>query len=431
MDLSASHKASLTPQERTSVEAWLSEAVHLDTRSEPAISQKRKFFFENGDEFHLASRRLKLSGHARTSPTTAALHQNNHICTSRESLPSSPTPDDSSPESYGTRSQMASSQASKAKYDIMVELGLRRVNFAPDEADPDNWQEIHEVMKQPRSSPEPDPEKLNTVYNSFKTAGNEAVARAEALKGLVRERWYTGRNKGKVTQQLDQQWIRCVHLCSVVETTPMKDPKPDQALGWTMVGLGSLEAIVTLRFHPPKRKSWAAPNEQIYFPVFTTEGKGAKGDLTIAMRQNLWNGAIMVNNLLKLKRETDQEDNFLGQAMVFSVECSDQIAQLSCHWANKDSEGNVCYWAKDIANWTLRDRQMEQYKEARKCVANTVEHYMDKAFAEIVADLKKLVNMSKPIRQSTATSAAQEESEEQPVATHKRTHSKIASDTTA
>ncbi|MCJ1416316.1 hypothetical protein MMC32_002651 [Xylographa parallela] len=277
---------------------------------------------------------------------------------------------------------MASSRGSKAKSDLMMELGLRMVYLAPDNISPDNWQEICKITNQPRTSPEPDSEKLNDIYNSFKTAGNEADARATALAGLVRERWYRGKNNGKVKQQLDQQWIRC----------------PDQALGWIMVALGSLEAIVKLRFHPPKEergdileaygwKSWAAPNEQIYFPVFTTEGKGAKGDLTVAMRQNLWNGAIMVNNLLKLKREIGQEDSFLGRAMVFSLECIDQIAQLNCHWAAKDPKGIVRYWAKDIFNWTLRDRRMEQYKEARRCIANAVEYYMGKAFTEISVDL--------------------------------------------
>ncbi|MCJ1435735.1 hypothetical protein MMC27_005110 [Xylographa pallens] len=429
----------LPPSKHASVEAWILDTVHLDTRSEPVTSRKRKFNFEGDTECHSASKRLKHPAHVRISLTRAALHRNNCICAGRESLPPSPIPDDSSPESCATHSMMASSKGSKAKSDLMVELGLRMVYLAPDDISPDNWQEICDIINRPRTSPEPDSEKLKDIYNSFKTAGNEADARATALAGLVRECWYRGKNNGIVKQQLDQQWIRCVHLCPSVKTNLMKDPKPDQALGWTMVALGSLEAIVKLRFHPPKEergdtteaegwKSWAAPNEQIYFPVFTTEGKGAKGDLTVAMRQNLWNGAIMVNNLLKLKRETGQEDSFLRRAMVFSLECTDQLAQLNCHWAAKDPKGIVCYWAKDIFNWTLRDRRMEQYKEARRCIANAVEYYMDKAFTEISADLQKLAEMSMSSRQAAASSSTQAESEVQPVATHKRTHSKVTSD---
>ena len=71
---------------------------------------------------------------------------------------------------------------------------------------------------------------------------------------------------------------------------------------------------------------------------------------------------------------------------------------------------------------------MEQYKEARRCIANAVEHHTDEAFTEIIADIQKLADMSTPTSRSAASSSTQYESEEQLVATHKRTHSKITSD---
>ena len=112
------------------------------------------------------------------------------------------------------------------------------------------------------------------------------------------------------------------------------------------------DAGVLLTSAPPlgqkSARSFASPNDNLHWPVFTVEGKGAAGQLRKARRQNLHNGSIMVNNFLELKKKVNATTLSFGRAMVMSMELTAEVVQLNCHWAAKSINGDVIYYGKTL-----------------------------------------------------------------------------------
>jgi hypothetical protein len=103
-------------------------------------------------------------------------------------------------------------------------------------------------------------------------------------------------------------------------TLKLPPPKSDQAIGWTPKMFDKFDAGVLLTSAPPlgqkSARSFASPNDNLHWPVFTVEGKGAVGQLRKARRQNLHNGSIMVNNFLELKKKVNATTPSFGQRCV-------------------------------------------------------------------------------------------------------------------
>lgn len=134
-------------------------------------------------------------------------------------------------------------------------------------------------------------------------------------------------------------------------------PKPDQAIGWTSKLFDKFDAralsIDISSTGPRAVRSFAAPGENMHWPVFTVEGKGAAGQLRKAQRQNLYNAAIMINNLLELKKMVTSKDSPFGRALVMSMELTAEVVQLNCHWAIRSAEGDIIFYGKTLGSWSL------------------------------------------------------------------------------
>ena len=109
---------------------------------------------------------------------------------------------------------------------------------------------------------------------------------------------------------------------------PLKVPKPDQTFGWRKKSFPFEKAKRSLRFVIDP----IAQAPQLLFPYCTVEVKGELGSRRVCRLQNLYNGLIMLNNLLKLKQAIGKEDEFLGKIQVISVELTLETLAISCYW---------------------------------------------------------------------------------------------------
>ncbi|MCJ1293299.1 hypothetical protein MMC34_004853 [Xylographa carneopallida] len=188
----------LPQSKRASIEAWIPEAIPLDTQSEPLPPRKRKFRAKDNNDSISTTRHLATHTHATIALTKSVLHHHNIIYTN--GIPKkSASVSGGAVSSVGTEKTTEKTEngnliAYHENYEF--ELRNRRVSFADEEC-PDNWEEILRIIEQPRASPEPISEALKEIYNKFKDASNEAAVIALALDNLPRERWYNG------TQQHD------------------------------------------------------------------------------------------------------------------------------------------------------------------------------------------------------------------------------------
>jgi hypothetical protein len=73
-----------------------------------------------------------------------------------------------------------------------------------------------------------------------------------------------------------------------------------------------------------------SPARDIAWPYCTIEIKGPQGQLNVARLQNSLNGAVMMNNMLELRRMLGKEYELLGQIIVVTMELTTESISL-CH----------------------------------------------------------------------------------------------------
>lgn len=198
---------------------------------------------------------------------------------------------------------------------------------------PSNWEEIQSVLGQDRDSPEPTPAEHQGFRRRVVNTGNEAAVMASVSPKLLKDKW---NDEPGVAWQHDQPWTKCVPLQPHIAPR-LPPPKPDQAIGWTSKAFDDFYTGASLTVIPTNGrktpKSFASPSDNLHWPVFTVEGKGAAGQLRKARRQNLHNASIMMNNFFELRKRTESHELPFGRAMVMTMELTAEVVQLNCHWA--------------------------------------------------------------------------------------------------
>ncbi len=126
------------------------------------------------------------------------------------------------------------------------------------------------------------------------------------------------------------------------------------------------------------RGSNASPSDNLHWPVFTVEEKGAAGQLRKARRQNLHNASVMINNFFELKKRTGSPELSFGQAIVITMELTAEVAQLNCHWPSRSINGDVIYHRRALESWSLYSPRLATYREARRSISNAVDHTANK-----------------------------------------------------
>ncbi len=260
---------------------------------------------------------------------------------------------------------------------------------------PDNWKDILRILQDDRASPEPGATQHKGFRRRVINTGNEAAIMASVCPKFLKERWY---DEPGVAWQHDQPWNKCVPLNP--EMTPkLSPPKPDQAIGWTSKMFSQLNAGALFTVTSPsgrrKSRSFAAPSENLVWPVFTVEGKGAAGQLRKARRQNMHNGSIMVNNLLELKKKAQAGKVPFGQAIAMSMELTAEVVQLNCHWATL-TKNEIHYWIRTCGSWSLHCPRLATYQDSTRCISNGVEWIRRSMYDEIMTDLSALEELCCP-----------------------------------
>ena len=169
---------------------------------------------------------------------------------------------------------------------------------------PSNWEEIQRVLGQERDTPEPTPTEHKGFRRRVVNTGNEATVIASISPKLLKDKW---NDEPGVAWQHDQPWTKYVPLHPYL-IPRLPPPKPDQAIGWTSKAFDEFYAGPLLIFIPTNGrktpKSFASPSDNLHWPIFTVEGKGAAGQLRKARRQNLHNASVMINNFFELSKRT-------------------------------------------------------------------------------------------------------------------------------
>ena len=124
--------------------------------------------------------------------------------------------------------------------------------------------------------------------------------------------------------------------------------KPDRTVGWSRRMFEYPRALKYL----DARACPVASNPGLAWPLFTAEVKGNKGDLKVARLQNLHNGAIMLSNLLHIRKFYREEEEFFNKVHAMSLELTAESIQLSCYWAVRGESGDVKYYSMQLRTWT-------------------------------------------------------------------------------
>ena len=109
------------------------------------------------------------------------------------------------------------------------------------------------------------------------------------------------------------------------------------------------------------------PDTALAWPLFTAEAKSPLGKEYVSDLQNQYNGAVMVNNILQLKRAVVREDSFFDMGLVFTMSVNMYQDTLRVHWASRAANGTITYLAQELRRWG-----MSQSHDARRCMFNII-----------------------------------------------------------
>ncbi|MCJ1472454.1 hypothetical protein MMC13_001102 [Lambiella insularis] len=156
-------------------------------------------------------------------------------------------------------------------------------------------------------------------------------------------------------------------------------PKPDRAYGWKsgLFPFKSTEHLGCIMRPVPQQPhmSW---------PYITAELKGESGSLRVANLQNLHNGAVMLNNLLQLKRAVGKEEEFYNNIHVLSVQFTTETITLSCYWTTRGEEEEIRFHGYRVKSWLVEDGQ------AKPAILNVIKWLKKRNFEWIMKDMQDL-----------------------------------------
>jgi hypothetical protein len=427
----------LPPTKRQAVESWIRNS-QADGRSPPLQATRKRKIDGIHNESSTVCQYPRKRHHSAAPLTRQALIQlalPSTQSTKPEQLLDDdlPSPADMSSQATASEDQSQIPTPSTITPDLPAfEHELRRRKVLDADAEeiseqfPDNWAEIQKVLRQDRESPEPTTSEHKGFRRRVINTGNEAAVMASVCPKFLKEQWY---DEPGVAWQHDQPWRKYVPLCPHM-TPKLPPPKPDQAIGWTPNMFDKFNAAVLLTSAPPlgqkSARSFAAPNDNLHWPVFTVEGKGAAGQLRKARRQNLHNGSIMVNNFLELKKKVNATTLSFGRAMVMSMELTAEIVQLNCHWAARSINGDVTYYGRTLGSWSLHCPRQSTFREAKRWISNGVEWVRKNAYDDLLQDLSRLEKLSTSIIQTPPDSQRRQDCASSTASTHHSSSSSLS-----
>jgi hypothetical protein len=122
------------------------------------------------------------------------------------------------------------------------------------------------------------------------------------------------------------------------------------------------------------------------WPLVSVELKGERGLLADAICKNAQTGAVMVANLLQLKKRAGLEMPY-GRADVFTIAMDKFSVLIAAHWAVATDDGRTQYMHKTVRRWFVKDADLEIFAQARRAVRNCIEMHLDAMLPMIFADL--------------------------------------------
>jgi len=275
-----------------------------------------------------------------------------------------------------------------------AELRRRGVIFIEDEEEraPTNLDDLKTAIFASRESPEPTEDDVKKFRKRIRKSSNEAAALQSTLSKIIPldEIW----DRDDLLTIPNQQWDKKVSLPSDAPvSTRLATPKPDQTVGLSASTLACDNALAVLR--PWAFPVTAAPD--LTFPLFTVEGKGDQGNLKVSRLQNLHNAAVMLHNLLQLRKAVGTEQEFFDKAQVCTLGLTTESIELCYYWATQDSDGRISYCGQAINSWNPNSKSSNEYKEARKCARNALGWVLSEGCKWIWSDLKRIEERLKAV----------------------------------
>lgn len=396
-------KNSATVAKRKQIEKWIPKPAACGPLTNSRVTKKRKLEIDNRTPCEHLSKRAR----PPPSPVTKAVMQKARRGTGSGKLRDLSQSRSQSLIDMGSQASASEDQSQLSTPSTITpdfpafeqELRRRKIFDADTEemSDeyPSNWEEIQRVLGQERDTPEPTPMEHKGFRRRVVNTGNEAAVMASVSPKLLKDKW---NDEPGVAWQHDQPWTKCVPLHPHL-TPRLPPPKPDQAIGWTSKAFDEFYAGPLLTLIPTNgrktSKSFASPSDNLHWPVFTVEGKGAAGQLRKARRQNLHNASVMINNFFELRKRTGSQQLPFGQALVMTMELTAEVAQLNCHWPSRSTNGDMICYGRTLESWSLHSPRLATYREARRSISNIVEWARKTAYAIIVHDLSILEKLSR------------------------------------
>ena len=269
------------------------------------------------------------------------------------------------------------------------ELRLRKIYPAEEGVTlpPSNIDSLMQAMKGSPSTPVPNDSETQNLRYMLAHSVNEAST-IDSLLPMLLPIVEDMKISKEDTNVSEQQWARTILLPSskFLPGPNLTAPKPDRTFGFKAAVFPHDIALAAMG-------TYAAPatnaQEELIWPYFTVEGKGQGGKLRIARLQSLHNSAIMLNNLLQLRKAVGKEDVFYNKSHVMSLELTVESIHLSCYWAIKEAS-TVKFYGQCVGCWTPNDPTGAGYREARRCVGNALVWTRDRLREWVAEDMRVL-----------------------------------------
>jgi hypothetical protein len=290
--------------------------------------------------------------------------------------------------------------------DYVLALRDRGILFANSGPRPDNLEDLEQALAPDGKSPPLDDTTVNLLQRvrEFGATEIDVVARLFGKILPIDDGPCSGKDDCFV---YDQPWDEGVLVHPSLRPA-LAVPKADRTFGWSSFTFPYPKA--TRHLGCAIRPVPLRP--QLSWPYLTVELKGETGSLRVASLQNLHNGAVMLNNLLLLKRAAGKaggEEEFLGKTHVLSIEFTTETITLSCYWASlaatatataegaaapaapaaddsnsTSNSGGLQYHGRRVRTWLIDD------PSATACVFRAISWMQAKNFAWISADMKEV-----------------------------------------
>ena len=266
--------------------------------------------------------------------------------------------------------------------DPQLEVHLKNRNIVaaklanPDQK-PTNFAEVIEMLKTPRSLSSPVTPKALEYQKRMDRAKAETHVHA-AIGNILPVATLATHDYFCCTEK--QYWSERVKPYKEPPDEYLIPPTPDYSIGMME------DVLCSTRMPIIAMGGYAVPLAKfgLAFPFFMIEAKSDEGRMEEARLQNSLNGAIAVNNILQLKKRTEQD--FYGQGKVFTVCVNPFMVHLRVHWVIRDGDRNK-FLDRLCGSWNTHF-ETEGFMKARQQLLNILD-WLELSFGpELQEDMK-------------------------------------------